>query len=190
MDKKVCTVCGEEKELSEFYFDKNLNKHASRCKQCRKKYNQQNADKIRDNNKRFRDRNREKIRQQNRESYWRNKALMIFSQAKRNNRGIDFSITRRDVVIPEVCPIFSVPFDRDRFAPSLDRLDNTLGYIPGNVWVISKLANTMKNSATLSELFTFCANFKALLEDDIVQTVRQRTEVEIKSSTLIQNDKC
>ena len=38
------------------------------------------------------------------------------------------------------------------------RIDNTKGYIKGNVWVISKKANLMKSSATLEELQTFCKN--------------------------------
>lgn len=35
--------------------------------------------------------------------------------------------------------------------PSLDRWDSSKGYVPGNVFVISYRANTLKNSATLDE---------------------------------------
>jgi hypothetical protein len=35
---------------------------------------------------------------------------------------------------------------------SLDRVDNTKGYIPGNVRVISRKANLMKSSLTLDVL--------------------------------------
>ncbi len=35
---------------------------------------------------------------------------------------------------------------------SLDRIDNSKGYIPGNVAVISWRANLIKNSSTLEEL--------------------------------------
>jgi len=37
-------------------------------------------------------------------------------------------------------------------SPSLDRLDNTKGYIKGNIVVISNKANRLKGDATLQEL--------------------------------------
>lgn len=38
---------------------------------------------------------------------------------------------------------------------SIDRIDNSLGYIPGNVEVITKKANSMKNGASNEELLNF-----------------------------------
>lgn len=76
-------------------------------------------------------------------------------RAKR--RGLDFAITVADVVIPERCPLLGISLRRgtavvgDR-SPSLDRKDPALGYLPGNVWVISHRANTIKQDATLEEL--------------------------------------
>jgi hypothetical protein len=37
-------------------------------------------------------------------------------------------------------------------SPSLDRINNNLGYVPGNVIVVSDRANRIKNNATIEEL--------------------------------------
>lgn len=75
----------------------------------------------------------------------------------------DFDTEESDIVIPEVCPILEVPLQwgtkgNYEYSPSLDRIDTTKGYIKGNVLVISKKANSMKNSATFDELQLFCRN--------------------------------
>jgi len=42
--------------------------------------------------------------------------------------------------------------DQVENSPSLDRIDNSKGYVPGNIAVISMRANMIKNNATLAEL--------------------------------------
>lgn len=76
-------------------------------------------------------------------------------------RGLEFTIELADVVIPDVCPIFGLPFvygatlDNCDFAPSIDRIDSSKGYVKGNVQVISRLANCMKWTATDRQLLDF-----------------------------------
>lgn len=53
-------------------------------------------------------------------------------------RGLEFNIEESDIIIPEICPILEVPFqfgtrNNYDYSPSLDRIDNTKGYIKGNI---------------------------------------------------------
>jgi hypothetical protein len=57
----------------------------------------------------------------------------------------------------EISPVGSGPF-----SASLDRIIPELGYIKGNVRVISLLANQMKWNATKEQLLTFCRGVLAL----------------------------
>lgn len=76
--------------------------------------------------------------------------------------GIEFNIELSDITIPDVCPILGIPLNMNsgksgayKNSPSLDRRDNDKGYVKGNVWVISQLANAMKGAASNSELKKF-----------------------------------
>ena len=91
------------------------------------------------------------------------KANVIFGLMERaRNRakvkGIPFTIEYTDVVIPDMCPILGIPLFRNEGgkpsvnSPSLDRVIPELGYVPGNICVISHRANTIKNDATAEEL--------------------------------------
>jgi hypothetical protein len=80
---------------------------------------------------------------------------VVRDRAKR--KGLEFSITRDDILIPTHCPIlgielFNTPRRKTDNTPSLDRIDNTKGYIPGNIHVISDRANRIKSNATVAEL--------------------------------------
>jgi len=57
-------------------------------------------------------------------------------------------------MIPDVCPILLVPLEKynKNRAPSLDRIDNSKGYIKGNVRVISNRANIMKGDMSLEDI--------------------------------------
>ena len=80
----------------------------------------------------------------------KNRHRILWAQARRRAAiaGMDFNIEPSDVVIPDVCPILLSPIKR----PSLDRVDNTKGYVKGNVAVISMEANRMKSDHTIETL--------------------------------------
>lgn len=72
-------------------------------------------------------------------------------------KNIDFNLALEDIHIPEYCPALGLKlFASDGKAtdnsPSLDRIDNTKGYIKGNVQVISNKANRLKGDATLEDI--------------------------------------
>ena len=86
--------------------------------------------------------------------------------------GIHFALSERDIVIPKRCPLLGIELHKGTGAgkhqpcsPSLDRIDPAFGYIPGNVWVISNRANTIKNNATWQELAAIAEGMRKLTQD-------------------------
>ena len=83
---------------------------------------------------------------------------MLYDAKKRAKaKGLEFNLTENDIVIPSVCPVLNIPLfiaetGRSPNSPSLDRINNSLGYTKDNVAVISLRANTLKNDATIEEL--------------------------------------
>lgn len=82
--------------------------------------------------------------------------------------GVEFSITSADIIIPEFCPVLGIPLVYNRGlakenSASIDRIDNSKGYIPGNVIIVSVLANRIKNSATSDQILSV-GNFYKRLE--------------------------
>ena len=71
-----------------------------------------------------------------------------------------------DLVIPDKCPILNKPFilHDKKYTYSIDRIDNSKGYIKGNICIISRLANMMKNWATNEELITFSENIVSYIK--------------------------
>lgn len=75
------------------------------------------------------------------------------------SRGIEFTIRESDLHPTSRCPILDIVLDYPSLlvrgnasTPSVDRIDNAKGYVPGNVQIISHRANILKNDATLAEL--------------------------------------
>lgn len=90
----------------------------------------------------------------------RNYAKYMLDCVKANARktGREVTITVDDIIIPDVCPVLGITLDRfcargaRDAAPSIDRIDNSKGYIPGNIIVVSMRANQIKGTATVDEL--------------------------------------
>lgn len=81
------------------------------------------------------------------------------ARARAKKANVPFNLTVEDIVIPESCPVLGIPIlvasngkHHSDNSPSLDKIIPELGYVRGNVEVISWRANTLKRDATLAEL--------------------------------------
>lgn len=96
--------------------------------------------------------------------------LVNNAKIRATKHGVPFSLTVADISIPECCPVFGVTFSRPTgrargpgdYSPSLDRIDPALGYVAGNIRVISYRANRISNDATVGELEAVLAYAKGL----------------------------
>jgi hypothetical protein len=95
------------------------------------------------------------------------KYMLFKARTRAKEKNMEFSISINDLSIPDLCPLLEIPIVWDVAtgaatpnSPSLDRIDNTKGYVKGNVWVISMRANFIKASATPEELEKLATNLK------------------------------
>lgn len=88
--------------------------------------------------------------------------LLRGAKYRAKKTGLPFNLELADIIIPAICPILKMPLELGEkikggsdLSPSLDRKVSALGYVKGNVWVISRKANAMKNNANIEELRNF-----------------------------------
>jgi hypothetical protein len=81
------------------------------------------------------------------------RAKQLVSMAKHRARAkvIPFDLLAEDITVPDVCPVLGIPLRFSTLAerhnsPSLDRLRPELGYVRGNVIVVSWLANDIRRN--------------------------------------------
>lgn len=100
--------------------------------------------------------------------------ILRTARARAKEKGIEFTITRDDFLIPTHCPYLGVILWEHDYEgkviwlnqPSLDRIDPSKGYIPGNVQVISVRANRAKSDLSEQELRTFALNVLRLRDEE------------------------
>lgn len=139
---RICDVCNIQKNIWQFsLLDKTrttTTEHRTTCKNCSRA--------LKEKERRNRD--------------WKVDAAKLLyknikSRCKRT--GKEFSINLEDIIIPEKCPVFGFELKREdkktwMFAPSVDRIDSSKGYINGNIIVVSRRANILKRDSTPDEL--------------------------------------
>ena len=82
------------------------------------------------------------------------KVMLARAKHRAKRDGVEFAIEETDLLLPVWCPILGVKLKigHPDNAPSLDRIDPNIGYIPSNVQICSVRINRIKNNATLDEL--------------------------------------
>lgn len=94
----------------------------------------------------------------------------ILSQAKATakRKNLEFNIDMLDIKLPTHCSYLGIKLTNKQGQGvvwsnySIDRIDSTKGYIKGNIEIISRKANSMKNMATQEELIIFAKNILKL----------------------------
>ena len=86
-------------------------------------------------------------------------AVLISAKQRAKRLKLPFSLAITDITVPEFCPVLGIRLQHSEISgrawaasPSLDRKIPSLGYVPGNVAVISWRANIIKGDATPEEL--------------------------------------
>lgn len=78
------------------------------------------------------------------------------AKAEAKKKNIPFNITPQDLEVPSVCPVLGIPVEVSEGlytdnSPSLDKIKPSLGYVKGNVRIISFRANRLKCDMTKEE---------------------------------------
>ncbi len=136
----LCELCGKENSV---YADNLVSGKCTRCVDCRTRINYDE---------------------------FREYRLYVNAKSRAKRNSIPFSILLSDVVIPDRCPVLGCEFGRGdggwcSTSPTLDRVIPGLGYVSGNVAVISWRANRIKSDANIEEL------------EKIVQYVKRESKI-------------
>lgn len=121
--------------------------------------------------KRWAEANREKISENRKQwvakngCWWRKYrddvaySLWLTAKVRAKKKRVPFSIRKEDILVPEFCPVLGIKLVRNLgesgpadHSPSIDRILPELGYVPGNIVVISNRANRIKSNASVAEL--------------------------------------
>lgn len=177
MDTKICTKCGKTLPLDAFNKGNGRFGRRTYCREC--EHVIQNSEEAKARRRLYRQQMREDPEWAQRER--RNDAirrhtnkrsillsLLRTAKQRAKMKGLEFSITEHDLSLPDACPLLGIPLKSawGKATPdsySIDRIDSSKGYIPGNVWVISKRANMIKSDATLEELELLVTNLRNCL---------------------------
>jgi hypothetical protein len=186
-ETKVCRTCGKELCSEEFYVistKDGVERRDSKCKSCTKEINRvRYAENPEYKTKRklrqkqyMSDPDKVEAAARRSEKFYgsiRGRAKTLFKSAeRRSSQYNEFDITAdwiEDRLLKGVCEITGIPFDfnthpkydKNPFAPSIDRMDSTKGYTMNNVRIVLWQVNLMRGEMTDEEVLGIC---KAVVE--------------------------
>lgn len=100
------------------------------------------------------------------------------AKARARKKGVPFNLTIEYVmsIMPDRCPVFDTEFKfcgnkvSSDVSPSLDRIVPAMGYVEGNVKVISMKANNIKNKYCSEDIFIVAKWLQGIEKDEAWQT--------------------
>lgn len=132
LNKRVCKICGANHQEADFSINANGYHHAY-CKMC--------------------DNNRAK---HYRQQLYPQRHIISRLRHRCKIKNLEFNLEESDIIIPSHCPILDIPLKYNTHisddSVSVDRINPNLGYIKGNIMIMSMRANRIKTDATLAEL--------------------------------------
>ena len=147
---KVCSQCKQELPRESFNSDQSRkDKLQVVCKGCKKLWRKKHSERLR--------LDQIALRRSKPELY-----LLKAARTRAKKKGLPFNLEVEDIIIPTICPVFGRKLfigvgERHEFSPSLDKIIPKLGYVKGNIRVISWRANRIKSDGSLKELQALCA---------------------------------
>jgi hypothetical protein len=132
-EQYFCKYCQQSKSVEEMADGRAKRPSQSMCKSCRWK----------------------------RQAQWKREHVGVFlvqlARHRSKKKNIPFDITADDIEVTEYCPILGIKLSKGKgklhdFSATIDRINPELGYVPGNVIVISHRANRLKGNGTSEEL--------------------------------------
>lgn len=148
--EKSCTTCLTVKSIDDFPPDKRQSRDGKQAK-CRSCINSWMSDHYR------------------KDPAW---SMIRRAKARAKKEGMDFNLEKDDLIpLPTHCPVFGIELCisdglQNPAAYSLDRIDNSKGYVRGNVAVMSYRANRLKNDGSASDHEAIAAWMRAMTPDN------------------------
>ena len=150
-ETKTCRICKEEKPLSNFYLRKDTKtpSYRTECNSCLRIIKGQTT--IGSN---------EHVR-----------CLLRECKTRSERKNTFCNLEKADIkeLMTNTCPVLGIELiigtEEWGNSPTIDRIDNTKGYVKGNIIVVSMLANCIKNQATPDQILTVGKYYKKLYKE-------------------------